>query len=80
MRRANLARRPRLVLAVLVLVAALTGIGGCSVGEVPELRIMVPNAPGSGYDITARIGTQVPEGSAADRLMRDLGYEVRWTA
>jgi mycothiol synthase len=27
-----------------------------------------------------RIGTQVPEGSAADRLMRDLGYEVRWTA
>jgi mycothiol synthase len=29
---------------------------------------------------SARIGTQVPEGSAADRLMRDLGYEVRWTA
>jgi mycothiol synthase len=27
-----------------------------------------------------RIGTQVPEGSAADRLMRDLGYEARWTA
>jgi GNAT superfamily N-acetyltransferase len=27
-----------------------------------------------------RIGTQVPEGSAADRLMTDLGYELRWTA
>lgn len=29
---------------------------------------------------STRIGTQVPEGSAADRLMRELGYEVRWTA
>jgi GNAT superfamily N-acetyltransferase len=29
---------------------------------------------------STRIGTQVPEGSAADRLMADLGYEVRWTA
>lgn len=27
-----------------------------------------------------RVGSQVPEGSAADRLMRDLGYQVRWTA
>jgi GNAT superfamily N-acetyltransferase len=27
-----------------------------------------------------RIGTQVPEGSAADRLMADLGYRLRWTA
>jgi mycothiol synthase len=27
-----------------------------------------------------RIGSQVPEGSAADRLMADLGYELRWTA
>lgn len=27
-----------------------------------------------------RVGTQVPEGSAADRLMRDLGYELLWTA
>ncbi len=26
------------------------------------------------------IGTQVPAGSAADRLMRDLGYRLRWTA
>lgn len=26
------------------------------------------------------VGAQVPEGSAADRLMRDLGYQVRWTA
>lgn len=29
---------------------------------------------------STRIGTQVPEGSAADRLMRDLGYRLRWTA
>jgi GNAT superfamily N-acetyltransferase len=28
----------------------------------------------------ASIGAQVPEGSAADRLMADLGYTVRWTA
>ncbi len=27
-----------------------------------------------------RVGAQVPEGSAADRLMADLGYRVRWTA
>lgn len=27
-----------------------------------------------------RVGTQVPEGSAADRLMRDLGYDLLWTA
>ena len=27
-----------------------------------------------------RISTQVPEGSAADRLMADLGYRLRWTA
>ena len=29
---------------------------------------------------STRIGSQVPEGSAADRLMADLGYRVRWTA
>ncbi|WP_416954354.1 GNAT family N-acetyltransferase [Nocardioides sp. T5] len=29
---------------------------------------------------STRIGTQVPQDSAADRLMRDLGYEARWTA
>lgn len=28
----------------------------------------------------ASIGAQVPEGSAADRLMAELGYVVRWTA
>lgn len=28
----------------------------------------------------ASIGAQVPEGSAADRLMADLGYTARWTA
>ncbi|HEX5860797.1 MAG TPA: GNAT family N-acetyltransferase [Nocardioides sp.] len=29
---------------------------------------------------STRIGSQVPEGSAADRLMADLGYRIRWTA
>jgi GNAT superfamily N-acetyltransferase len=29
---------------------------------------------------STRIGTQMPEGSAADRFMRDNGYQVRWTA
>ncbi|HET8960910.1 GNAT family N-acetyltransferase [Nocardioides sp.] len=29
---------------------------------------------------STRVGSQVPEGSAADRLMADLGYRVRWTA
>lgn len=28
----------------------------------------------------ASIGAQMPEGSAADRLMADLGYDERWTA
>ncbi|HTW16090.1 MAG TPA: GNAT family N-acetyltransferase [Nocardioides sp.] len=28
----------------------------------------------------ASIGAQVPEGSAADRLLADLGYAARWTA
>jgi mycothiol synthase len=27
-----------------------------------------------------RVGAQVPEGSAADRLMEALGYQLRWTA
>ncbi|GAA4974040.1 tripartite tricarboxylate transporter substrate binding protein [Actinoplanes utahensis] len=34
------------------LAAAL--VGGCSPQRDPVLRLMVPNAPGSGYDITAR--------------------------
>jgi GNAT superfamily N-acetyltransferase len=29
---------------------------------------------------STRIGTQVPQGSAADRLMADLGYGLSWTA
>jgi mycothiol synthase len=29
---------------------------------------------------STRIGSQVPAGSAADRLMADLGYRTRWTA
>ena len=29
---------------------------------------------------SSAIGSQVPEGSPADRLMADLGYRLRWTA
>ncbi|MDN4173203.1 GNAT family N-acetyltransferase [Nocardioides sp. SOB77] len=47
------------------------GIGTALAGWVQERA----RAAGS-----TRVGTQVPEGSAADRLMADLGYEVRWTA
>lgn len=34
--------------------AALLAAAGCRADRDPDLRIMVPNAPGSGYDITAR--------------------------
>ena len=40
------------------------GSGGGSGGAVTDLRIMVPNSPGSGYDLTAR---------AAAKAMEDAG-------
>ncbi len=33
---------------------AWLGLAGCAADDRPGLRLMVPNAPGSGYDITAR--------------------------
>ena len=47
------------------------GIGTAIAGWLQE------RARERGY---AAIGAQTPEGSAADRLMADLGYTVRWTA
>lgn len=38
--------------------AAVLAIAGCVPARPAELRIMVPNAPGSGYDITARTVAQ----------------------
>jgi len=53
-------RRLGVVLAALCLLSA-----GCTVaapaGEHVDLRIMVPNAPGGGYDTTARLAAQVLE-------------------
>ncbi|MFC7759174.1 tripartite tricarboxylate transporter substrate binding protein [Catellatospora bangladeshensis] len=42
----------RTVLAAPLL--AMLAAGGCGADREPDLRLMVPNAPGSGYDITAR--------------------------
>ncbi|GAA1919585.1 GNAT family N-acetyltransferase [Nocardioides hwasunensis] len=47
------------------------GIGTALAGWVQD------RARAGGSD---RVGSQMPEGSAADRLMRDLGYEALWTA
>lgn len=41
----------RILLAVLLVLA---GCGAPGPGDLPELRVMVPNPPGSGYDVTAR--------------------------
>lgn len=54
MRRAEWARWLRLVLVVLIVGGAAFGTGGCAGADLSDLRIIVPNAPGSGYDITAR--------------------------
>lgn len=68
-------RRPRTLRAVAALAAAglsLTlagGLSACSVtadkadasssGDLADLRIMVPNSPGGGYDTTARVAAKV---------------------
>lgn len=51
-------------LAVLLAVSAVAGASGCGgaeATELPGLRIMVPNASGSGYDMTARNVARVLE-------------------
>lgn len=56
--------------AAMTTVLAGTGCGGGSVGEgVSGLRIMVPNRPGSGYDITARTVAKALEDA---RVLREV--------
>nr|WP_239126835.1 tripartite tricarboxylate transporter substrate binding protein [Asanoa siamensis] len=41
-----------------LLAASVAALAGCDRAAPPPLRLMVPNAPGSGYDVTARaVGT-----------------------
>src|SRR5258705_3216184 len=54
MRQAQMVRRGRAVVAAFVALAAVAAGTACVRDEPFDLRIMVPNAPGSGYDITAR--------------------------
>ena len=63
---------------VALAVGCLLLASGCSVGSLIDpadggtarIRIMVPNVPGSGYDVTARTAVSIAErtGGAADRL------------
>lgn len=63
---------------VALAVGCLLLVAGCSVGSLIDpagggtarMRIMVPNVPGGGYDVTARTAVSIAErsGSADDRL------------
>ena len=63
---------------IALLLACLLILAGCSVGSVvgsagggtDRLRIMVPNVPGGGYDVTARTAVSIAErsGIADDRI------------
>ncbi|GGM50055.1 Bug family tripartite tricarboxylate transporter substrate binding protein [Dactylosporangium sucinum] len=55
-------RRSLLTAPLAVLLA-----GGCAARDDPELRLMVPNAPGSGYDITARTVATAMDVAAVSR-------------
>ena len=56
-------RRPTtLLLIVLACVVALAGCGVTRGGDDPDnrrLRMMIPNSPGGGYDLTGRAAAQV---------------------
>jgi putative tricarboxylic transport membrane protein len=71
MRRSTTARlaAARVVAAVLGVVLALTAGGGCggAPATVDGLRFMVPNTPGSGYDLTARTATRAMEDAGLAR-------------
>ena len=49
-----LRRGPVAVVTVLAVLLAGAGCGGASATTLPGLRVLVPNASGSGYDVTAR--------------------------
>ena len=52
-------RRP---LRILGMVAVLLVLNGCgSIGTDDQLRMMVPNSPGGGYDVTARTAVKIIE-------------------
>jgi putative tricarboxylic transport membrane protein len=54
-------RGVRAVMAGLVAFATMLAASGCVHSDLADLRIMVPNAPGSGYDITARTAAKAIE-------------------
>jgi putative tricarboxylic transport membrane protein len=59
--RADAMRRRQLSSLVLVLVVLL-GLSSCgSLGGDERLRVMVPNSPGGGYDVTARAAVKITE-------------------
>lgn len=52
----------RSLTSVLLAVALLLGLSGCAlVNDNPRLRMMVPNSPGGGYDVTARTAVKITE-------------------
>ena len=54
--------RPVRRLCVTALLATLLALTGCSAGGADrQLRVMVPNSPGSGYDVTARTAVKIAD-------------------
>lgn len=54
--------RPVRRLGVTALLVALLALAGCSAGgSGQQLRVMVPNSPGSGYDVTARTAVKIAD-------------------
>jgi putative tricarboxylic transport membrane protein len=52
----------RVLTSLLLAVAILVGMSGCAlVADDERLRMMVPNSPGGGYDVTARTAVKISE-------------------
>jgi putative tricarboxylic transport membrane protein len=52
----------RALLSLLLAIAILAGMSGCAlVADDHQLRMMVPNSPGGGYDVTARTAVKISE-------------------
>ena len=55
-----MSRRP--LTSLLLAIALLLGLSGCAlIGGDDRLRMMVPNSPGGGYDVTARTAVKITE-------------------
>jgi len=55
-----MSRRP--LTSLLLAIALLLGLAGCTVNAGDDrLRMMVPNSPGGGYDVTARTAVKISE-------------------